>query len=691
MGDQAEKLDPLLRMAALQGVAPAVRLQIDKGAPIEARDRDGRTALLLAALRGHGQVCSMLMKAGADPRKADNYGSNAIDLAIQHGFRELAEQLERGQPASPMCRVDEGVPAAYSDITVPAVASPDRDEEFEAVLASIAGEEWEADTEPIRPEGDSRLGERAARFQAQISVYRPIDRDTDWSEIDLVLPDSELLSRREWDHELRARIQQWIASALSEGSAPEEEFIQLAHELDDDAARTLRFVLSDFGIGLDERSDWKNCLDEGEEAGNDPHWEEALQILQSVESIAQTACDPLAAYLRQAQRHELLTKADEERLGAEMERGLVLAFESALGCPDALRELRRVGAQIEAGEVLAERYFDRRGNQSDWSRGEPDGERENDDVLEEPGTSSQGTPASLSDEVKRLCDALQADTVSVTGESLGEYRPTWELLTLLDSVASSERFKSAAKLATEARDSLVSHNLRLVFSIAKRYVRSGLPLSDLVQEGNIGLIRAVGKFDHRLGFRFTTYATWWIKQAITRAIADQVRLIRVPVHMVEKINQVEPVVSMFEAQTGRAARPAEVADAMGWDAASTARVLKAEKKIAWIDDAEESAAAEYESVRDPGETPYEIELRAIFRRHLAKVMEDMEDRQVDVIMRRFGFEDGSPETLEDIGQAYGVTRERIRQIESKAMARLTHPVRSRQLEGYLQLLSEPYD
>jgi RNA polymerase primary sigma factor len=130
---------------------------------------------------------------------------------------------------------------------------------------------------------------------------------------------------------------------------------------------------------------------------------------------------------------------------------------------------------------------------------------------------------------------------------------------------------------------------------------------------------------------------------------------------------------------------------MGWDAASTARVLKAEKKIAWIDDAEESAAAEYESVRDPGETPYEIELRAIFRRHLAKVMEDMEDRQVDVIMRRFGFEDGSPETLEDIGQAYGVTRERIRQIESKAMARLTHPVRSRQLEGYLQLLSEPYD
>jgi RNA polymerase primary sigma factor len=690
MSDQAERLDPVLRMAALQGVAGVVRLQIEKGAPIEARDRDGRTPLLLAALRGHVHLCSMLVSAGADPGKSDHQGMNAVDLALLNGFVELAERL-KGSTDNAEIRERPPVFCLEDSPELPGQVI-EHLEHQEAVLLEPEG--WEGQPEPLRPIGDNEVGKRAAELQAAIADHRPVDRDSDWSEVELLLPDSVTSARRAWDEALRERLRAWIAGAMLEGSAPEEEFrLLVAADLDDDTAATLRFVLSDFGIELDERTIREDGSSTPVPDDESADWEGASELLLAVESIAEAQSDPLTVYLRQAQKHALLTKDDEERYGADMERGLILALENATRCGSGLAELRRIGLSIRAGEVAFERYFEKRETGSEWSTSESRPEFDEEEQVDDVDTSHEPERECLPAEMEQVCNVLcgNAQGIELLSEALGNYRATWQLLASLQSVVTTPEFKAAATTATDARNSLVVHNLRLVFAIAKRYMRSGLPLADLVQEGNAGLIRAAAKYDYRLGFRFTTYATWWIKQAITRAIADQVRLIRVPVHMVEKINQVESVASLVEGRCGRRPSATDLARHLGWDVGATERVLKADKAVLWIDDPEEPLAIEYQSAPDPSDTPYEVEIKSMFRRHLAKVMEDMEERQVDVIMRRHGLSDDSAETLEEIGQAYGVTRERIRQIEAKAMTRLAHPSRSRQLFGYLEMLTEPYE
>ncbi|MFA0816142.1 MAG: RNA polymerase sigma factor RpoD [Anaerofustis sp.] len=258
-----------------------------------------------------------------------------------------------------------------------------------------------------------------------------------------------------------------------------------------------------------------------------------------------------------------------------------------------------------------------------------------------------------------------------------------DLLSAEEEVALAERIEHGD---AEARRILTNANLRLVVSIAKRYVGRGMAFLDLIQEGNLGLLKAVEKFDSSKGFKFSTYATWWIRQAITRAIADQARTIRIPVHMVETINKIMRTTRVLVQELGRDPSTAEIAEKMGMSEERVIEILKiAQDPVSLetpIGEEEDSHLGDFIPDED-ALAPEEMASYMLLREQLFEVLDTLTDRESKVLILRFGLEDGRPRTLEEVGEIFKVTRERIRQIEAKALRKLRHPTRSKKLKDFL--------
>jgi RNA polymerase primary sigma factor len=339
---------------------------------------------------------------------------------------------------------------------------------------------------------------------------------------------------------------------------------------------------------------------------------------------------------------------------------------------------------------------------------EEDDDEEEEEAAEEPAPDADEDRVRARKEVEMALKAPTNDPVRMYLKEIGRVA----LLTAQEEVSLAKRIESGLiaedKLEKEgdklsdderadlrwtkrdgaqAKRHLVEANLRLVVSIAKRYVGRGMQFLDLIQEGNLGLIRAVEKFDYQKGFKFSTYATWWIRQAITRAIADQARTIRIPVHMVETINKLVRMQRQLLQDLGREPTAEEIAEQMELTPERVREIQKISQEPVSLEtpvgEEEDSHLGDF--IED-SEAPVPLE-RASFKllqEQLETVLHTLSDREKDVIRLRFGLVDGQPRTLEDVGKKFGVTRERIRQIESKTLSKLRHPSRSQKLRDYLE-------
>lgn len=738
MDSPVRKLNPLLRLAAISGVETAIKLHIRRGDDLDARDGSGATPLILAAGKRRKGAVRLFLDAGANPTLADQSGMDALAHAVKGGCPEtiavlseaiarFAESLpstesvveiavptvEKVEPENPLpmleMPVTEAVPSA-EEIVEATFPADDRSTTIEESLpvalgssASVSefaprdepnalalddepleelfGDDWEAEEEISAPEGDETVAEGARQVHEAIRRHKVVDRDEDWGDVDLHLPVRAAPLTRD---EGGGTVRDILLAALREGLVSEDRLIDVCSNADgsrnEEAERLLAFVAGELGANVVE---WTGSDEDSFLA--DASVEEARLLTEAAEFAEELASgrnDPFRFYAKDI-RGELLDAEEEIALGREMEEAGRAALSALASWPEGLSAVFDAADRVARGEADAESFC---------AGPEPSSDEE--PVSISTGTAEEDDESELDEEASFFVNAIAAvkacsDDARRAAEALEDARLTRGfLMELADRVSRGQAggdFVEALGRQTKARERMILCNLRLALSIAKKHLWSGMPFDDLVQEANIGLMKAVERYDWRRGFRFSTYATWWIRQQVSRSIADTARVIRAPVHIQETARKVLRERESVEARLGRPETESETARRIGVPLAKTRMLLAMFEDVASLDEVEpDSGLSRVDGlVDDTASNPSDVAERASLRETLLGMLEDLDERAREVILLRFGLMDDDAMTLEEVGQHFGVTRERIRQIESKTMRRLSHEKRRLILDPFM--------
>jgi len=704
------RLSSTFKQAVALGIEAVVLHHLRSGQDVNARDDKGQTPLIIAAAKGRAKICSILLEAGANPALKDSSGFTALDMAISQKRSDVWELLQRHSIAEPRSPPEPPVPAPPPSPKVVPVVAVTIDEGGGDL--DLSG--WQPEIELPPPPQDPLVLPDVRSTQRELGEHVPIDLDEDWSDVEITLPELIARRRRRRDNEEEKR---WlgdaaalILTALRDGEIPDSLVEQIAPAMgaeggDDgvvDYNAMLRMTLGDLGVRVGDE-DARIIFDDPDEESEERYGLELSEAMQFLRTCLERREEPLTHYLNALSNIKVLSREDEQVIGRAMEKGMSMALTAIASSSVAMNIILEAIDRVKRLETDWDNLFadDPAYVDADAS---PDGD-DHEDLLEEPGEDEAAEDVLLPPAlVSRLASVRQgyadlqaAAPQEVRGltQELGSRIQVLglreEFVERLRSVVENdevdqtirESLSIGLEKTREAKLRLFHHNQRLLFSIAKKYQNPVLPLMDLVQEGSLGLMKAVEKFDYSMGNKFSTYATWWIRQAITRAIADQSRLIRVPVHMAEFVNKARRARQEHEILRGREPTAQELAAKLEISEAKAAQVLRLLQEVVSLDDVDGNGSALSDELIDSAPLPEEAILQKSRQVIIGKELASMSSRERNVICRRFGIGWEGEQTLEEIGQVYQVTRERIRQIESKALTHLSHPLRIKKFRPLL--------
>jgi RNA polymerase primary sigma factor len=741
-------------MAVVTGVERAVQIHIDRGDNLNARDEKGQTPLMLAAARDKAAICRLLLAAGADAGLREPSGRDALDIARAAGALDAVSVLEAAcnplptdwngavelmgavEPRNDASDAENGY---ANDQSVAAVVKSCASTPQGALIAvdddsgfDLGG--WEAEEYQAPPESDTILALAAVEVQTAITLHRPIDTSADWDDFDAILPDRATPLPRADDAEARERLRMVLLRAIREGSVPHAAIEDLTSgddgEPNAEACVLLVMVVNDLGAETDERFEYSSPHESFEVFVAPDEKQDEVDVIADalvfVDELATRHNEPLRLYQRDFQREALLTAEAEVALGQAMERGIDKAIDALAAWPSGVAATLEAARQVAKGakplrSMSAGRHTEPREVQP-LPTAEIDAETEVDVEFEALATEGEsGGPEdeaesqpeleaiASTDELAEFC--ANAELLAGLSVDANQNADAWPkcrgalaslglargfLMELADSGLvgepdSARAFGQAMRTYRRARDRMTVANLKLVNSIAKKYLFSGQPLDDLLQEGNIGLIKAVDRFDWRRGFKFSTYATWWIRQQVGRFVADKGMTIRLPVHVYEKTQRIAQAARAFELRHGHEPTHEEVAALVDLPVRKIEVLSRMSQEplplheLSDVDALIAIHAREQFAVCDPIECVEELQLR----QSVDDFLSTLKPKEENILRMRYGI--GVPDslTLEEVGAQLGVTRERIRQIEAKAIGRLKHPARLARFMTELGIATAP--
>ncbi|MDY6456807.1 sigma-70 family RNA polymerase sigma factor [Acinetobacter faecalis] len=735
---KTKSLSPLLKVAIKAGALDAVRLQIERGGLLNAVDSAGLSSLMLAAIFKQPDIFQYLIEAGASLELTDSKGMSVIDYAEESDVEKIKEIISEVQnkktnattkPNPPNDGITDQIINQFTESKIqqeivsfkkPIIELEDSKEvekekkliqdidshlvdfnfeldddlSFNVGWASDTFDHWCGDEEIEIPENDLACLVEAETIYNKIVKHQILDTDTiDWSDIEIDLPVCQqriINIEDKFSHLYDLLIQSITAGVVSYKQILQAIKVDIGAAYIDTVLPVILNLFGDLGIFIDDLKPLENYHEDDVIAVSDIL---VLDGLMNLDYELEGDLFSLNIYLSQIQKFELIDRDEEERIGQQMNISLLVLAKNIANLPahywPTVEDIFKNSSNTEENQLIIEESdvdeeTDVSGEIKNYETGEIDNENSIETKVNNETLKFWNIVVQL-----RENDKLYQSNHYIPRPKLKKLE---KLLSIVQEVfidIDTKEIINPIIKYKKVREKLIKANFRLVNYFAKKYALSGVPLEDLIQEGNIGLLAAVDRYDYQLGYKFSTYATWWIKQSITRAIANTNRLIRLPVHIHELVSSVEIARKALEAES-LPVTISSLAHKAGCSELNVKKAISANHVVVFFDDIldGENEYLKENEIISPFSSPEDEILAADLRRAIYKLLADLDERQAKILELRFGLKDDNDLTLEEVGSQFNVTRERIRQIEAKALNKLRHISRSEYLEPFITFVKE---